>query len=100
MDEFGKPGVLVVHVCPPYSRGYGGKSDKEVVTEIMELLRAMLGAVRTLAPHRHSRGREWEGIHPVIRVQYSHAVLGVLAASTARCGLADGQCGGAAHTFG
>ena len=31
MEEFDKRGLLIVHVCPPFSRGYDGLTDEQVV---------------------------------------------------------------------
>ena len=47
LHMLGKVGVVVAHVAPPFSRGYNGMSDQEVVTEITQLMQRMFGCSRT-----------------------------------------------------
>ena len=43
LDFFGKPGMLAVHLQPPFSEGYGGLNDAELIAEICSTLRRMFG---------------------------------------------------------
>jgi hypothetical protein len=43
LDFFSKPGMLAVHLQPPFSEGYGGLDDTELVAEICTTLRRMFG---------------------------------------------------------
>ena len=43
LDFFGKPGMLAVHLQPPFSEGYDGLNDAELIAEICATLRRMFG---------------------------------------------------------
>lgn len=74
LHALGKVGLLVVHVAPPFSRGYGGLDDAGVVQEVLKSLAVMFNISAVPVPEETLVTR-WDQ-DPFSRGSYSYQGFG------------------------